>query len=202
VPAPPTLGQLCLAERTGDRADFDGIVDRLQVCTFESARSQGVMGKLLTIGEVARLTAHRGSGIRYLRGASEQELGLVRLREVVERRIGARPAALWWSYRVRAAAPAGVVVSWEPIDPALAQAVAAVLSVPTIGFAVADEAAADGLVSVRFFTPLQEIDACGHVTIALATALVELGVWNTTRASPATWPSTKASRWGGPAGSK
>ncbi|HET7855333.1 MAG TPA: hypothetical protein VFL41_02640 [Gaiellaceae bacterium] len=48
----------------------------------------------LAFGPVAR---------RLNEGASEQELGLDRLRRVVERRIGARKAALWWSYRVRAA---------------------------------------------------------------------------------------------------
>jgi hypothetical protein len=32
--------------------------------------------------------------------------------------------------------------------------------------------------SVRFFTPQQEIAACGHVTISIATALVELDIWS------------------------
>ncbi len=31
---------------------------------------------------------------------------------------------------------------------------------------------------VRFFTPTQEIDACGHVTIAIAQALHDLTVWS------------------------
>lgn len=54
----------------------------------------------------------------------------------------------------------------------------AVLSVPTTGFAVAAEAGAgSGSVRARFFTPRREIDACGHVTIATATALVDVGVW-------------------------
>jgi PhzF family phenazine biosynthesis protein len=74
--------------------------------------------------------------------------------------------------------PAGVVVSAQPISTGAAQSLAAVLSVPTTGFVVADLAAAEGTVSVRFFTPQQEIAACGHVTIAIATALVELGIWS------------------------
>jgi trans-2,3-dihydro-3-hydroxyanthranilate isomerase len=73
--------------------------------------------------------------------------------------------------------PAGVVVSPEPLGPASAQAIASVLSVPTTGFAVEPEAGAESTVDVRFFTPDREIDACGHVTIAVAAALVELGVW-------------------------
>ncbi len=73
--------------------------------------------------------------------------------------------------------PAGVVASAEPITTRTAQSVAALLSVPTTGFVVIDEAAARGSASVRFFTPEREIDACGHVTIAIATALVECGIW-------------------------
>src|SRR5205823_1377048 len=74
--------------------------------------------------------------------------------------------------------PAGVVASAEPIDGRLAQSLAAVMSVPTTGFAVVEPGAAAGSpVDVRFFTPEREIDACGHVTIALAVALVERGIW-------------------------
>jgi SAM-dependent methyltransferase len=36
-------------------------------------------------------------------GASKEELGLDHLSQVVERRVGAGEATLWWSYRVRAA---------------------------------------------------------------------------------------------------
>jgi len=49
--------------------------------------------------------------------------------------------------------------------------------VPTTGFAPDDDATAEGTASVRFFTPEREIDACGHVTLAIATALVEVGIW-------------------------
>jgi ubiquinone/menaquinone biosynthesis C-methylase UbiE len=48
----------------------------------------------LAFGPVAR---------RLNEGASEEELGLVRLRQVVERRIGARKPRLWWCYRIRIA---------------------------------------------------------------------------------------------------
>jgi trans-2,3-dihydro-3-hydroxyanthranilate isomerase len=72
--------------------------------------------------------------------------------------------------------PAWVVVSPAPLPDPVAQAVAAVLSVPTTGFLVAPEPGTDPVV-VRFFTPEREIDACGHVTIAVAAALVEHGAW-------------------------
>lgn len=74
--------------------------------------------------------------------------------------------------------PAGVIVSAKPLTTALAQAVAAVMSVPTTGFAVAEpEALTAGSVDVRFFTPEREIDACGHATVAVAAALVDCGLW-------------------------
>jgi PhzF family phenazine biosynthesis protein len=74
--------------------------------------------------------------------------------------------------------PAGVVLSSKVLAPELAQSVAAVMSVPTTGFAVIDPEGSQQRVDVRFFTPEREIDACGHVTIAIATALVEQGVWH------------------------
>jgi PhzF family phenazine biosynthesis protein len=73
--------------------------------------------------------------------------------------------------------PAAVVVSSQPLEAGTAQTIASVLSVPTTGFALDDDATAEGTASVRFFTPEGEIDACGHVTIAIATALVEVGIW-------------------------
>ena len=50
----------------------------------------------LAFGPVAR---------RLKEGASEQELGLDRLRRVVEHRVGAHEATLWWSYRVEPPSP-------------------------------------------------------------------------------------------------
>lgn len=73
--------------------------------------------------------------------------------------------------------PAGVVLSEAPLASVVAHGVAAVLSVPTTGFAVLPSARGQRVVEVRFFTPDQEIDACGHVTIAVAAALVECGLW-------------------------
>jgi PhzF family phenazine biosynthesis protein len=73
--------------------------------------------------------------------------------------------------------PAGVVLSVAPLAKQTAQGIASVLSVPTTGFVVAPPAGQERAVEVRFFTPEQEIDACGHVTIAVATALLERGIW-------------------------
>jgi trans-2,3-dihydro-3-hydroxyanthranilate isomerase len=72
--------------------------------------------------------------------------------------------------------PAGVVLSPASLSDAVAQAIAAIVGAPTTGFLVAPEPGADA-VAVRFFTPEREIDACGHVTIAVATALVDHGIW-------------------------
>ena len=69
---------------------------------------------------------------------------------------------------------AGVVISETVIAPSLMQDIAAELGAPTTGFA---HAGAGQPVSIRFFTPRQEIEACGHVTVAVATALVRLGAW-------------------------
>jgi SAM-dependent methyltransferase len=53
---------------------------------------------------IARLPLAFGPVARRLNeGASEEELGLAQLRQVLERRVGGRKTALWWSYRVRAA---------------------------------------------------------------------------------------------------
>jgi ubiquinone/menaquinone biosynthesis C-methylase UbiE len=54
---------------------------------------------------IAQLPLAFGSVARRLNeGASEEDLGLDRLRRTVEQRLGARDATLWWSYRVRIAA--------------------------------------------------------------------------------------------------
>ncbi len=101
--------------------------------------------------------------------------------------VGRRPhldAPAVWLYasfadRIDGGNPAGAVVSAAPLEASLAQAIAAVMSVPTTGFAVvAPEATADSPVDVRFFTPEREIDACGHVTLAVAAALVECDLWH------------------------
>lgn len=71
---------------------------------------------------------------------------------------------------------AGVVISATPIAASLMQDIASELGAPTTGFA---HAASGQPVSIRFFTPRQEIGACGHATVAVATALVNLGIWAT-----------------------
>jgi PhzF family phenazine biosynthesis protein len=100
---------------------------------------------------------------------------------VAEARPADLPPLLSWIYSSFASEPgggnpAGVVLSSSPLATAEAQAIAAALSVPTTGF-VTGPAVDERVVDVRFFTPEQEIDACGHVTIAIATALVERGIW-------------------------
>jgi PhzF family phenazine biosynthesis protein len=72
--------------------------------------------------------------------------------------------------------PAGVVLSSTALAASAAQAIAATLSVPTTGF-VTEPAVDTRVVDVSFFTPEQKIDVCGHVAIAVATALVERGFW-------------------------
>jgi len=71
---------------------------------------------------------------------------------------------------------AGVVLLERPAPARWMRLVAAELAAPTTGF-VDVASARGGDAPVRFFTPRQEIGACGHVTVAAATALVEVGVW-------------------------
>ena len=73
---------------------------------------------------------------------------------------------------------AGVVVSDRELPEGLMRSIAAELSAPTTGFAIVHDG---GDVAIRYFTPKQEIRACGHVSLAIATELVGLGVW---RAAP------------------
>jgi trans-2,3-dihydro-3-hydroxyanthranilate isomerase len=72
---------------------------------------------------------------------------------------------------------AGVVLLERAAPRAWLQGVARELGAPTTGF-VDMPSARTGTAQVRFFTPVQEINACGHVTVAIATVLVELGVWS------------------------
>jgi len=69
---------------------------------------------------------------------------------------------------------AGVVVTKTPMAPSLMQDIASELGAPTTGFAHVSRGRP---VSIRFFTTRQEIEACGHVTVAVATALVKRGTW-------------------------
>jgi PhzF family phenazine biosynthesis protein len=57
------------------------------------------------------------------------------------------------------------------------QAIARDLAAPTTGFVVLSERP-DAELPIRFFSPQQEMDACGYVTLAAATALRDAGLWN------------------------
>lgn len=71
---------------------------------------------------------------------------------------------------------AGVVLLDDDAPEQWMQAVAAELGAPTTGFVDLPSARA-GQARVRFFTPRQEIGACGHVTVVVATVLEGQGVW-------------------------
>jgi trans-2,3-dihydro-3-hydroxyanthranilate isomerase len=79
---------------------------------------------------------------------------------------------------------AGVVVTERPLDVSLMQAIARELGAPTTGFVVAADA---GVSLVRYFTPRQEIDACGHVTVALSVELGDRGLWSVNEGQSATF---------------
>ena len=72
---------------------------------------------------------------------------------------------------------AGVVLCDALPDARTLLGLARDLAAPTTGFLVVDEQARNGVAHVRFFTPRQEIDGCGHVTLAVAACLVAEGVW-------------------------
>ncbi|SRR5712691_984769 len=69
---------------------------------------------------------------------------------------------------------AGVVLLEHRASRSWMQGVTADLGAPTTGF-VDLPSARQGRAEVRFFTPHREIDACGHVTVAIATALAQTG---------------------------
>ncbi|NIZ92781.1 PhzF family phenazine biosynthesis protein [Kineococcus rubinsiae] len=69
--------------------------------------------------------------------------------------------------------PAGVVVLDEPAPEAWMHDVAAELNLSETAFAVRGEA--PGAYGLRWFTPLVEVDLCGHATLATAHALAEDG---------------------------
>lgn len=80
---------------------------------------------------------------------------------------------------------AGVVFLDSPAPRGWPQHIAAELAAPTTGFVDMPTARMRDA-RVRFFTPQQEIGACGHVTVAIATALAEAGVWPTGEAAVST----------------
>ena len=77
---------------------------------------------------------------------------------------------------------AGVVLLEHPASQSWMQGVAADLGAPTTGF-VDLPSARQGCTEVRFLTPQQEIDACGHVTVAVASALAKTGIWGPGKAT-------------------
>lgn len=70
---------------------------------------------------------------------------------------------------------AGVVLDAAGMGAETMQKIASELNATTTGFVVGYEAGAPPTYEVRYFTPRQEIDLCGHVTVALFTALAACG---------------------------
>ena len=68
--------------------------------------------------------------------------------------------------------PAGVVLDGKGLEEDQMQLIARELGYPETVFIFKD----DSKIKVRFFTPKEEIDLCGHATIAYGTALVESGM--------------------------
>lgn len=69
---------------------------------------------------------------------------------------------------------AGVVLDAGGLSEAEMQALAAFLDAPETVFVTR---MGDGAVRVRYFTPTQEIDFCGHATVALGLRLAQNGHW-------------------------
>ena len=92
-------------------------------------------------------------------------------------RIAGLAVELWDSFAERpfTGNVAGVVLDGADLDEGTMRAVAAELGAPTTGFVVAVETGPPPAVSIRYFTPVQEIDACGHVTVAVFSALAKAG---------------------------
>jgi predicted PhzF superfamily epimerase YddE/YHI9 len=67
--------------------------------------------------------------------------------------------------------PAGVVILREPRDPAWMQDVAAELKHSETAFVVVPQHDAGGPLPLRWFTPVAEVDLCGHATLATAHVL-------------------------------
>ena len=68
--------------------------------------------------------------------------------------------------------PAGVVLDGKGLEEEQMQLIARELGYPETVFIFKDSSK----IKVRFFTPKEEIDLCGHATIAYGTALVESGM--------------------------
>src|SRR5690242_9143612 len=81
---------------------------------------------------------------------------------------------LWdaFSARIFGGNVAGVVLADHALDDDLMQRIAAEVPVATTGFVSKLE---DDSWRVRFFTPTQEIDMCGHVVVGIFAALTDSG---------------------------
>ena len=71
---------------------------------------------------------------------------------------------------------AGVVISDEGLTGSQMAGLASDIAAPTTGF-VARNGVKGQVASVQYFTPTQEIAACGYVAVAVARALYDLGVF-------------------------
>lgn len=69
---------------------------------------------------------------------------------------------------------AGVVLDASELSDAQMQALAAFVGVPETVFVTR---LGGGLVRVRYFTPTQEVEFCGHATVALGLMLAQAGLW-------------------------
>lgn len=69
---------------------------------------------------------------------------------------------------------AGVVLHAAHLTRQDMQSLAAMLDAPETVFVLGH---ADGLARVRYFTPTQEVDFCGHATVALGLTLAQAGLW-------------------------
>jgi trans-2,3-dihydro-3-hydroxyanthranilate isomerase len=106
-----------------------------------------------------------------MRNASEHRKGIEKAA------VAEIPFALYDSFAARrfGGNVAGIVVVHPLPSDKVMQAVAAELGAPTTGFV--DTTNADSP-TVRLFTPRCEIDACGHVSLAVAVDLMERGEWS------------------------
>ncbi|WP_291423119.1 PhzF family phenazine biosynthesis protein [Deinococcus sp.] len=69
---------------------------------------------------------------------------------------------------------AGVVLGAGELSEEQMQKLAAFLEAPETVFVTRSE---NGLVRVRYFTPTQEVEFCGHATVALGLVLAQAGYW-------------------------
>jgi len=95
--------------------------------------------------------------------------------------------------------PAAVVVDAKGRSDAELQTIATRSAATTTGFVVGRHG--DGPFAVRFFTPKQEITLCGHVTIAVFSELVHLGILQAPAYAHQTTAAGPLSVWVGPTSS-